>query len=137
MTQHSMPVKDSAGYLRFRQDERRAQPRFHCKGVAAIRVLAVEAKLAGTLLDLSASGCRIETAAPFPAIENPYIEVVLCVDGITLRIAGVVRNTNQDNRVGIEFMDVTERKAEQIEALIADLTELEKNRNEIKRQAAG
>lgn len=135
MTQHSMPVKDSAGYVRFRQDERRAQPRFQCKGVATIRVLAVEARLAGTLLDLSASGCRIETAAPFPAIENPYVEVILCVDGITLRIAGVVRNTNQDDRVGIEFTDVTERKAEQIQELIADLIEIEKSRRRLLKQA--
>jgi hypothetical protein len=38
----------------------------------------------------------------------------------------VVRNMRENNRVGIELTDVTKRKAEQIEYLIADLIELEK-----------
>ena len=136
MTQHSMPVKDSAGYVRFRQDERRSKLRFQCTGVAVIRVLALEAKMEGTLVNLSVSGCCIDTKTPFPPIENPYVEVTLCVDWITLRIAGVVRNTRDDHRVGIEFTEVTKRKAEQIEYLIADLAELEKNRRMLARQAS-
>lgn len=136
MTQHSMPIKDSAGYLRFRQDERRAQPRFQCVGVATIRVLALEARMEGTLLDLSVTGCCIVTKTPFPDIENPYVEVILCVDWITLRIAGVVRNRREDSRVGIEFTDVTRRKAEQIEYLIADLIDIEKSRRVQRQQPA-
>jgi hypothetical protein len=50
--------------------------------------LSVSGCMEGTLLNLSVSGCCIETKAPFPDIENPYVEVILCVDWITLRIAG-------------------------------------------------
>ena len=137
MTQHSMPVQDSAGYVRFRQDERRSKLRLPCAGLAVIRVLALEAKMEGTLVNLSVSGCCIDTKTPFPPIENPYVEVTLCVDWITLRIAGVVRNAREDNRVGIEFTDVTKRKAEQIEYLIADLIELDKNRRIRAMKASG
>jgi hypothetical protein len=128
MEEYPIPVKDEVWYVRCRQDERRAQPRLPCKGVAEIWILHNEDKIEGTLLDLSVAGCCIETKVAIPAIENPCVEVRLCVKGFTLRIAGVVRNIKKDMRAGIEFIDVTERKAAQIRELITDLIEMEKNR---------
>ena len=137
MKQDFITENASAGGVWHWQDERRVKQRFQCTGVATIHVLALEAKMEGMLLNLSVTGCCIETKTPFPAIENPYVEVIFCVDWITLRIAGVVRNTRGENRVGVEFTEVTKRKSEQIEYLIADLIEIEKNRRVLLKQAAG
>lgn len=125
MEQQPIPANLAAAYARCPQDERRSHPRLRCKGVAELRVFPYESKLPGTLLDLSPSGCCIETATPIPAVEHPCVEVHLRVNGFTLRIAGVVRNLHSDLRVGIEFVDVNSRKAEQIQELLVDLVEME------------
>lgn len=103
------------------QDERRAKPRLRCKGIAELIVFPLVKKMPGTLLDLSVNGCCIDTEAPLPPIENPAVEVVLTVSGFKLRLAGVVRNVRRDHRAGIEFIDVTKRKADQIQELVKDL----------------
>lgn len=115
-------LNDGLSYpVRFRQDERRARPRLRCKGVAEVIVFPLARHIPGTLLDLSAGGCCIDTSSPLPPIENPAVEVVLTVNGFTLRLAGVVRNLRRDRRAGIEFIDVTQRKADQIQELVKDL----------------
>ena len=125
MEQHLIPEAMGAYLARSRQDDRRTQPRLRCKGVAELSVLCVAAKLPGTLLDLSVTGCCIETAGPVPPIENPVVEVILNLKGFTLRLAGIVRHVRDKRRAGIEFVDVTERKAQQIQELVAELIERE------------
>lgn len=121
---------DLSYHLRSRQDERRSQPRLRCKGTAELRLLSSNnrisgALLSGAILDLSVSGCCVETAAAIPPIENPVVEAILTVNKFTLRVAGVVRHVKEDRRAGIEFVDVTKRKAEQIEELVKELIERE------------
>jgi hypothetical protein len=60
-----------------------------------------------------------------PAIENPRIEVHLSLQGAPLLVAGIVRQIMNDHRAGIEFIDVSSRKAEQITALFAELIEVQ------------
>ena len=123
MEQGSYPEGITAAQLHCKRDDRRAQPRLRCKGVAELIVLALGRRMAGTLLDLSARGCCIRTDAPLPALESPVVEVQLSVDGTTLRVAGVVRNLRGERRAGIEFTDVTARKAKQINELVTELVE--------------
>ena len=119
-------IPDNVPYeVRCWQDERRAHPRLRCKGVAEVRVLSVDSNLPGTLLDLSVAGCCIETNSPMPPIENPMVEVQLNVNSDKLRVKGVVRNLRGDCCAGIEFIDVTPRKAEQIKGLVKELLERE------------
>jgi hypothetical protein len=54
------------------------------------------------------------------------IEVHLKVRGIDLRVAGVIRHVRQGMRAGIEFVELSERKRDQIEELIGELTILDK-----------
>lgn len=107
--------------VRCQQDERRSKPRLRCKGVAEVIVLSIGKKMGGTLLDLSVNGCCIEAAGPIPRIESPAVEVVLTVNGFTLRLAGVVRNVRREYVAGIEFIGVTRRKSEQIQDLVKEL----------------
>ncbi len=103
------------------EEERRAAPRHPCRGAAEVRVLSVDVRIPATLLDLSISGCSVETSAPMPSIEHPQVEILLSLNGFKQRLAGIVRHLEDDRRAGIEFIDVTKRKAEQIEEIIAEL----------------
>jgi c-di-GMP-binding flagellar brake protein YcgR len=122
---HSSIPDDIPYQVRCRQDERRRQPRLRCKGTAEVRVLRAGATFAGTIADLSVSGCCVVTQAELPRIEQPVVEVILTVNSSTLRVAGVVRNVKNDRRAGIEFIDVTRRKADQILELVKELKERE------------
>lgn len=119
----TMPTEVGAVRMRSKRDNRRAQPRLRCKGVAKVVLLRLHRKLPGTLLDLSVGGCCIQTNQPIPSIERPAVEVQLTVNGITLRVAGIVRNVRKDCFAGIEFINVTPRRADQILELVKELLE--------------
>ena len=109
----------SRSYLHCKPDDRRKHRRLNCRGLAELRFLELGTSVTGTLLDLSVAGCCIECEGDLPADENPVVEVHLCVNGIRLRVAGVMRNIRRRRRrAGIEFVGVTARKAEQIRQLV-------------------
>lgn len=120
MPQSSIP--DDLPYrVRCLEDERRTCPRLRCKGTAEVRILHLGSTICGTLVDLSTGGCCVVSEAAYPPIEQPVVEVILTVNSSTLRLAGVIRNVKGDRRAGIEFVDVTRRKAEQILELVDEL----------------
>lgn len=127
MFQPHLPTDLGAASTRSKRDNRRAQPRLRCRGVAEVVVLRLERKIPGMLLDLSVGGCCIQTTQPIPSIERPSVEVRLTVNGITLRVAGIVRNVRKDRYAGIEFINVTPRKADQILELVKELTERQRD----------
>ncbi len=122
---HSSISDETPYQVRCPQDDRRAQPRLRCKGTAEIRVLRAGTTMVGAIADLSVGGCCVVTEAELPRIEQPVVEVILTVNGFTLRVAGVVRNVKNERRAGIEFVDVTRRKADQILELVKELKERE------------
>lgn len=125
MEQAPIPANPLLACQRFQQDERRIHPRLPCKGIVELRILPIGDKQPATLLDLSATGCRIEASAPFPDIGLPCVEVHLRVKGFSLRLGGVVRHVEQRVRAGVQFIDLTSRKTEQITELINALIEME------------
>jgi hypothetical protein len=109
--------------------ERRIYPRSQCWGTTWINLLPEGIKTVGYLLNLGLGGCHIETDAPLPMRVGSRVEVLLYLDGFTLRLAGVVVHMEENNaRVGIEFTDVSPRKAEQIGQLMAVIVAAEKER---------
>ncbi|MGB7547191.1 MAG: PilZ domain-containing protein [Terracidiphilus sp.] len=108
-------------------DERRNHPRLKCKGVAELRILPAGGKMAAALIDLSIKGCCIEADNPIPAFTDTRVEVHLRMKGFTLRLAGAVRRLQGETQVGIEFIDMSDRKEEQIRELMADLFEMEQD----------
>lgn len=117
-------IPDDIPYrVRCYQDERRAQPRLRCKGIAEVRILCLHVTISGTIADMSLEGCSVVSEAKFPPIEQPLVEVILTVNSSTLRVAGVVRNVKDERRAGIEFIDLTRRKAAQVLELMEELQE--------------
>ncbi|HKF49559.1 MAG TPA: PilZ domain-containing protein [Terracidiphilus sp.] len=109
------------------QHEQRVHPRLRCKGIAELRVLPVGGVAVGALFDLSKKGCCILSDVPIPAFEHSNVEVHLKIKGMSLRVAGVVRHVHGQTRAGIEFLEVSARKAEQIEELMAELVEMDRS----------
>jgi c-di-GMP-binding flagellar brake protein YcgR len=102
--------------------ERRAHPRTDGWGTAWIGIFPEGTKALGYLLDLGLGGCRIEADEAIPAGDNASVEVLLHLRGYTVRLAGVIRHQEEGKtRAGIEFTDVSPRKAEQIQKLLDQL----------------
>jgi c-di-GMP-binding flagellar brake protein YcgR len=105
--------------------DRRASPRFYWKGTAVIVVPPCGPNVVGVLHDLSEGGCRIELEDGIPCGSGGYIEVVLYVRGFELRQTGIIRRMEGRTRAGIQFLDVTNRRAEQLrhvmKALFGDI----------------
>lgn len=107
------------------QRERRAQQRHSVDTSVVIHMVRAGAQLPGRILDLSAGGCRIRVAEPFPVGIYTRVEVEFYVEGLPFRLAGVVQAIHDRARflVGIRFLDMSQRKREQLEQLMAELAE--------------
>lgn len=112
--------------LRLVPRERRAQQRHTVDTTVVIHMVRAGAHLQGRILDLSTGGCRIRTAEPFPVGIYTRVETDFHVAGLPFRLAGVVQAIHDRGRflVGIRFLDMSPRKREQLEQLIAELAEL-------------
>jgi hypothetical protein len=104
--------------------EHRRYPRVDCGGVADLRVLPSGGKETGTLVNLSKRGCCFLADDDLIGSPGSHVEVHLKVRGIDFRVHGVIRHIRQWRKAGIEFIQLNERKCEQIEELMAELDEL-------------
>jgi hypothetical protein len=106
--------------------ENRRYPRLACGGIANVRVIPDGAKETGCLLDLSKRGCCFLADQLLRGHEGSTVEVHLKVKGIDLRVSGVIRHVHKGVRAGIEFVAISERKSEQVDELIGELVEMDK-----------
>ncbi len=121
-----------AGSLR----ERRAHPRLRCKGVGEFKILPDGPRIVGTLINLSLGGCCITSETKIPAKLWQSLEVQLTVRDLRLRLPAEVRRVDDDT-VGIQFLEVSSRKEEQIRYLIDELLEIGKLRLAHKEKGGG
>jgi hypothetical protein len=109
--------------------ERRMYPRTGCWGSAWVNILPEGIKVVGYLRNLSLRGCYIETDDAIPSHSGGRVEVLLQFDGFSVRLAGVIRHMEEDStRIGIEFTEMSPRKAEQVRCLMEAIAEAEKER---------
>jgi hypothetical protein len=106
--------------------ENRRYPRLACGGFADIRVIPDGAKESGALLNLSKRGCCFRADKPLCGQAGTTVEVHLKVKGIELRMSGIIRHVYKGVRAGIEFVALSTRKREQVDELISDLYEMDK-----------
>ncbi|HEY1767602.1 MAG TPA: PilZ domain-containing protein [Terracidiphilus sp.] len=103
------------------KSDRRTAPRCDLDTSAVIYLVKVGSKLSGQVLDLSLGGCRIRTAARFPAGIYTRVETEFRLQGVPLRLAGVVQAIHDRDLVGVRFLDVSQRKREQVTELIEEI----------------
>lgn len=105
--------------------ERRAQSRHGVDTSAVIYLIKIGSALAGRIVDLSLSGCRIRTNERFPVGIYTRVETEFRLEGLPFRLGGVIQAVHDRDRhnVGIRFLDMSSRKREQVEQLIEELEE--------------
>ncbi len=102
--------------------ERRAAPRYRCGGEAEIFLPNGGIVGRGKIADLSTGGCCL--AGKYPLWRGAQVELWAKVRGTPLRVAATVVS-HREERVGLRFHGLNERKVEQIHMLIEELAQTE------------
>jgi len=107
-----------------RRRERRVQSRHEVDTSAIIFLVNIAARISGRIQDLSMSGCSIHTDEHFPVGIYTRVETEFQLEGLPFRLGGVIQSLHKKNLVGIRFVDLGERKKQQLEQLIEEIEEL-------------
>src|SRR5258708_31839244 len=84
--------------------ERRQSPRLRCSGSAELRTGASDARMWGTLTDVSLHGCYVEMNTTFPV--GTKVDLVLKSFGIRIETPGTVRVSYPFLGMGASFAEV-------------------------------
>jgi c-di-GMP-binding flagellar brake protein YcgR len=103
--------------------DRRAAHRCGVDTSAVIDLVNVGSKIPGHIVDLSVGGCRIKTADKFPVGIYTRIETEFQLHGLPFRFGGVIQAIHDRNTVGIRFLDMSQRKKDQVAELVAEMEE--------------
>jgi hypothetical protein len=90
---------------------------------AVIRLINLAADVHGRIVDISLGGCHIRTNRCFPVGVFRRVEVDFCIDGLPFRFPGVTQAIYDSFNVGIRFLDLSDRKKEQLQQLIEEIRE--------------
>jgi hypothetical protein len=118
-----MPKQSAARKPAEREPERRLHPRHRVDTRARLVLIRPAIVLPGRILDLSLGGCRICTESPFSLGIFVRVEVDFYLHGQAFRISGVSQTIQEKNLVGIRFLDMSQRKREQLIALMGEIAE--------------
>jgi len=81
--------------------------------------------MAGRILNLSQGGCRLRTDDRFNLGIYVRVEAEFYLHGLPFRVAGVSQAVLDKNTIGVRFLDMSERRREQLTELIAEIQEAE------------
>ena len=101
--------------------ERRQQTRHAVDSTATVFLVEVRSNVRGRILDVSLSGCRIRSMERFPVGIYRRVEVEFILDGLPFRLPGVIQSIHDRFTVGIRFVDLSERKREQLSMLMEEM----------------
>jgi hypothetical protein len=98
---------------------RRSTTRYACEGSVELRREGGAPALWGVLCDVSLTGCYVETTSPLPA--HTRVEVLLKVEGVEIRGAGIVRTSHPSVGMGIALSEMSVEDRDRLDRLIAEL----------------
>lgn len=101
--------------------DHRKEPRQPVDTRAVLHLIPSGTDMPGRIADLSPSGCRLCTDAPFPLGVYRRVEIEFRLQGLPLRIAGVTQAIYGRCSIGVRFLDVSPRKRDQLDQLIAEI----------------
>ncbi|MFZ1939963.1 MAG: PilZ domain-containing protein [Terracidiphilus sp.] len=102
---------------------RRKEARQDVDTSVQILLINVASRLRGRILDLSLGGCRICTDDRFPVGIYTRVETEFYIEGLPFRLGGVVQQIYDRKTIGIRFLDLSERKRQQVQELIAEIAD--------------
>jgi c-di-GMP-binding flagellar brake protein YcgR len=101
--------------------QRVIQRRHSVDTTAIIRLIDLAADLRGHIVDISLGGCRMRTERRFPLGIFRRVEVEFRIEGLPFRLGGVTQTIHDPFNVGIRFLDLSDRKREQLLQLIDEI----------------
>jgi len=104
------------------QANRRRHPRYACEGHAEVFVPHGALLFQGKILDLSLSGCFIETPA-LNLERGTHVEVYFAARQMQFRVAGYIAVLYRRRGAGIAFRNLSPRRAQQVADLVRELKE--------------
>jgi len=99
--------------------ERRQSPRLRCSGSAEFRAEGNDARMWGTVTDVSLHGCYVEMNTTFPV--DTKVDLVLKSFGIRIEAPGTVRASYPFLGMGICFAEMEPAQQLQLKQLLAAL----------------
>ena len=111
------------------QRERRTQARHSVDSQANIFLVDVASRSAGRIVDVSLGGCRIHTNERFPVGIYRRVEVEFVLDGLPFRLGGVTQSLHDRQTVGVRFIDLSERKREQLTMLVEEIDQMQEEKS--------
>lgn len=102
--------------------ERRVHARLSVEASVTVHLIKVNVTLEGRVLDLSLGGCRILCTATVRVGIYTRVEVDFALGGENFRLGGVIQGLYGRQTLGIRFLDISPRKREQLQTLIAELS---------------
>jgi PilZ domain len=102
-------------------EELRASPRHPVHEKARIMALQSGFAVVCSVLDISQGGCKLFAEQPFPARKRIPVEVTFKICGLPLRFGGIIKWTDFEGTMGIEFVDVSPRRKEALALAVEDL----------------
>jgi hypothetical protein len=92
-------------------------------------LINLAADVNGRIIDLSPGGCHIQTDRRFPVGVFRRVEVEFRIEGLPFRLGGVTQAIYNPFNVGIRFLDLSDRKREQLLQLIEDIQKSEQRQS--------
>ena len=84
-------------------------------------------RMAGQILNLSLGGCRVRTDERFSVGIYTRVEAEFYLHGLPFRVGGVSQAILDKNTVGIRFLDMSDRRRDQLTELMAEIAAAEAN----------
>jgi c-di-GMP-binding flagellar brake protein YcgR len=108
-----------------RPADRRGSVRHAVDTSAIVLLINIGSTLRGRIVDLSQSGCRIRTQERFPVGIFTRVETEFHLQGLPFRLGGVVQAIHDRNTVGIRFLDLSDRRRQQMADLIREIQQIQ------------
>ncbi|HEX4319527.1 MAG TPA: PilZ domain-containing protein [Acidobacteriaceae bacterium] len=103
--------------------ERRAQSRHAVDTRAKLLLVKTAISMPGRIVNLSLGGCRIRTDERFNVGIYVRIEAEFYLHGLPFRVGGVSQAILDKNTIGVRFLDMSDRRRDQLVELIAEIDE--------------
>jgi c-di-GMP-binding flagellar brake protein YcgR len=106
--------------------DRRSHSRHSVDTRAKLLLVKGGISMSGRILNLSQGGCRLRTDERFNVGIYVRVEAEFYLHGMPFRLAGVSQAILDKNTIGVRFLDMSERRREQLTELMAEIVEAER-----------
>lgn len=103
--------------------DRRAHERIALQASADLLVIGTGELLSIHVLDISQSGCRVCLNQPHEIAMGTTVEIRMKLNGIPVRLGGVIQVRLNDLTFGIKYIELSGRKRDQMVELIEEIKE--------------